>query len=145
MENSYKRRILTENILIGVFTAIALATLVASFFPSAPLSGFLMHALELKKMTARVFSALLLVALFNLYQRKQAAWRLTEALLLLSLARHLVPPVAPVFVAVAAADAAGVVVLAVLHNTDTAALLGFVVCAQLLAYLGFRAYYNRRY
>ena len=116
MENSYKRRILTENILIGVFTAIALATLVASFFPSAPLSGFLMHALELKKMTARVFSALLLVALFNLYQRKQAAWRLTEALLLLSLARHLVPPVAPVFVAVAAADAAGVVVLAVLHS-----------------------------
>jgi len=43
------------------------------------------------------------------------------------------------------AEYAAMMVLAVLHNTDTAALLGFVVCAQLLAYLGFRAYYNRRY
>lgn len=111
MERREKLRTDAENALILALGVFSFLTLVTSFFPSAPLSGFLLRVLVMKKMTARVFSVVLLIALYNLYQRKRAAWDITVVLLLLNLVRHLVPPQHPVFVAVAVLDALGAALL----------------------------------
>ncbi len=116
MERIYRRRIVTENILIGLLGVLALLTLAASFFPGARLSGFLMHLLTMKAMTSRVFAVVLLIALYHLYQRKRMAWRVTVVLLLLNLIRHLLPPHLTMFSVIAALEAICLCVLLVLHG-----------------------------
>lgn len=116
MEQSYRRRIVTENILIGLLGALALLTLAASFFPAAPLSGFLMHVLVMKAMTSRVFAVVLLIALYHLYQRKRMAWRITVVLLLLNFIRHLLPPHLMMFLVIAVLEGICLCILFVLRE-----------------------------
>jgi phosphatidylglycerol lysyltransferase len=105
MEQTYRRRILAENIVIAVLACLAGAALAAGFFPAARLSGYFLHLLAMKQMTARVFSIVLLIALYNLYQRKRMAWYITVTLLAFGMARHLLPPRMPVFLAAAGVEA----------------------------------------
>lgn len=111
MEKIYKKRIWAENVLIILLGGLALATLTASFFPESRISGLFMHALEMKKMSARVFAVLLLIDLYNLYERKRMAWNIALILLMLNFMQHFYPPVHFMFHKVILVDMAGLALL----------------------------------
>ncbi|MEA4814617.1 MAG: DUF2156 domain-containing protein [Oscillospiraceae bacterium] len=98
-------RIFIEDIVIVCIGLLSAAMLAASFFPYARFSGLLLHMLEIKEMTARMFSAVLLILLYSLYRRNHAAWCVAEALLAINIVRHLLFPETPAFLGVAAAEA----------------------------------------
>ena len=109
----YKKRITAENILIFLLGAIAVLAFAASFFPQTRMSAFFMNILAMKKMTARVFSVVLMVSLYHLYKRKRTAWFITVSLLVLNVIRHMIPPVQPVFAAVSVFETFSIAVLTV--------------------------------
>ena len=88
MDNKISRRILAENLLISCIGALSCAVFAASFFPALRISGQVMHLLEMARMTARLFSLVLLILLYYLYQRRRVAWCVTLFLLALGLLRH---------------------------------------------------------
>ncbi|NJP40474.1 DUF2156 domain-containing protein [Oscillospiraceae bacterium HV4-5-C5C] len=83
-----KNRIILENCLIAALSLLSLSMLIASFFPALTFSRRLMHLLILEKMSARMFSAALLILQYYLYQRRRVAWWGTLFLLGLSLLQH---------------------------------------------------------
>ncbi len=91
MKNRLSRRILLENSVIGALGLLALLAVAVSFMPAMRCTNHLRHLLEVGSMAARLFSVLLLILLYNLYQRRRVAWGITLFLLGISLLRHFLP------------------------------------------------------
>ena len=91
MESTKRYRLIAEDVLILVIGAVSLAVLISNSFPSMRYVGHLRHLLELESMTARLYSVVLLIVLYNLYQRRRAAWWITVVFLGLGFLRHFLP------------------------------------------------------
>lgn len=87
---SQKTRGYIENALIIILMLVSGIIFCTTFFPAARLSLFLMHGLEMKRITERLFSLAFIIISYNLFQRRRSAWVITIAMLSAELLPHII-------------------------------------------------------